>query len=348
MATVNEIAQEVGISKSSVYQILANPEHPRYSPATRQRVKKQAVKMGYKPNLLAKGLAEGKTNTIGFVACSVSCEAGRKKLVKLHDLVNDRGYSFSFFMMKAGSVENEIAAIDEMRARGMDGLVISTQMSQVGKEANRHFFRLNEQGYPYVLFDSGRNLSDFGGYCVTLDRVEAGRMAVEHLCELGHRRIGFIGPQTGEDYRQKEQGYALAMQSHGLGLRKITIPDMSADYKFGYQGVMENIEAIRELTALSCYSDKIAVGAIRALKELGISVPGQIAVVGFDNDDMGEMMTPSLTTIAPPVDQLVQTTVDLLFERIQSYNRPMSRHIEIKPELIIRESTGPVRPGKKL
>jgi DNA-binding LacI/PurR family transcriptional regulator len=340
MATVNEIAQEVGVSKSSVYQILANPEHPRYSPATRQRVRKQAIKMGYRPNLLAKGLTEGKTNTIGFVACSVACEAARKKLEKLHSLVGDRGYSFSFFMTKVGSVEDEIAAIDEMRARGMDGLVIATQTSQARKESNQHFSRLNEQGYPYVLFDSGRDLADFTGCCVTLDRVEAGGMAVEHLFELGHRRIGFLGPEVGEDYKQKEQGYTLAMQSHGLEVRKIAVPDMPASYKFGYQGVMENIEAIRGMTALFCYSDRIAMGAIRALKELGISVPKQMAIIGFDNDGMGEMMIPALTTIAPPVDELVQTTVDLLFERIQSRRKPMSRHIEIKPKLIVRESSG--------
>lgn len=336
--TIRDIASKLDVTHATVSRALR--DMPDIAVATCERVKKQAIKMGYQPNLLAKGLSRGKTNTIGFVACSVAGEFARKKLERLHSLVDDRGYSFSFFMTKAGSAEEEIAAVNEMLARGMDGLVISTQVTQVGEQSHQYFSRFNERGYPYVLFDSGRDLTDFDGCCVTFDRVEAGRMVVEHLFELGHRRIGFLGPQRGENYRQKERGYAQAMQSHGLETRRIVIPDPSSGYKFGYQHVMKNAEVIRGMTALFCHNDRSALGAIRALKDMGIDVPGQMAIVGFDNDNMGEMITPSLTTIAPPVDQLVRATVDLLFERIESGRRPLSRHIEIKPQLIVRESSG--------
>ena len=335
--TTYDIARELGTTQATVSRALR--DDPKVAPATRQRVKEQARKMGYRPNLLARSLSKGKTHIINMVMCDFSHEAARKKLRKMHDMISEKGYAFSFTLMEPG-IENEVRLIDDLRSKGVDGLVISTQAKHSDENSYRHLRSLDEEGYPYVLFDSGKNLRDFSGCYVCLDRAEAGRMAVRHFLELGHRKIGYLTSDAGEEYLHKRWGYEQEMRESGLQPRILSWSGMQAGFRDAYQFVMDNCEAVREVSALFCYSDKIALGAIRAFSELGISVPDEIAIIGFDNDNMCEISIPTLSTIGQPVEQLVQAAVDVLFEKIQVGRKQISRTILIKPQLIIRESSG--------
>lgn len=333
--SIREIAGKAGVSHTTVSMALQ--DDPRISEKRRLQIRRLSKDMNYRPNLLAKGLVKGKTQTIGMITRGLWHELMRKKSEKLHELVCEKGYSFQQVTTKQG-VENEIDVIHEMKSKGVDGLIICTQAS---KDSNRHLRMLDEEGYPYVLLDSGDDLSDVAGCYVTLDRIEASRIAVKHFVELGHKRIGYLllMGSLGRDC-QKARGYTMAMQEAGLQPQVFDELEFASHYEVGCRIVTSNAEAIRGMTALVCYNDRIAAGAIRGLMELGIKVPGEIAIIGFDNDDASMVTIPKLSTIATPVDQLVKATVDLLFERIKSDKQQMSRGILVKPELIIRESSG--------
>lgn len=338
---VEQIAELTGVHASTVWRALADDK--RISTATTERVKQYAKQLNYRPNMIARQLAMGRSLSIGLVASGIRSEAARKKLEALHHAISLRKYTLQLSFVYNG-IAGEKAAIDDMRYKQVEGVIIITQATS---EMNHHLRDLNMDDFPHILFDNEYNLTAVNDSSVGLDRLEVGRMAVSHLVEFEHRNIAYLAP-PGVVARKnmKVEGYKMAMQQHNLVSHVLDKPGAQSRYKAGYRVITENIDALRDVTGLIAHCDRIAMGALCALHDLGVSVPEEMSLIGFDNDDVGCVSVPPLTSIAHPIEQLAEMAVDMLFDRINGSQKQMHSSILLKPELVVRQSTALARHGR--
>jgi LacI family transcriptional regulator len=191
---------------------------------------------------------------------------------------------------------------------------------------------------------------------IVLDHYVAAKLALKHLYDLGHRRIAFMhGPKAIPDSEYRWVGIQRVAQELGLSTDASLTVHLDAsgwplqtgqhpmDPQIAYEPTRALLEKNRDVTALFCFNDTAAMGAVRAIKDAGLDVPGDISVVGFDDITSAAFSTPSLTTVHQPLFEMGQKGAQLLLERIANREKQFPAEIEVSPELIVRESTGPVK-----
>lgn len=331
---VAQIAALSGVHVSTVWRALA--DDVRISAATRQRVRRHANALNYRPNLIARQLASGRSRTIGLVTSRVTSESQQKKLDALRDKIFAAGYDLLLRIVDLG-IDAEIDAINDLRSRRVEGLLLITQATA---EDNAHIKALQAEGVPHVLFDNTCDLSDVGTCLVSLDRSEVLRLSLACLTRLGHRRIAYLN-SLGDAANLKVDAYNRLMRERGLIPLEFRLDGHETRHLFGYQVILQHQALLYDVTALIAHCDRVAMGALRALHELGMAIPKRISVIGFDNDDVGEVAIPPLTTIAHPIEAMTNAAIDLLMARIRDPRTPAERRLRIKPALVMRQSVGP-------
>ena len=224
--------------------------------------------------------------------------------------------------------DNQIIQIRQLISRGIDGLLINTRGDE---EESERILDAVRGRVPVVTFlYPTQNLSG-----VVLDLVSDFSKATEHLIQLGHERIGFIGPDWNgaSPISAKAKGYLLAMQNYGLTHQ--FLPSRNIHAEGGYRGGKELGD---QFTALVCRDDHTAIGVCRGLRESGICVPEDVAVVGSGDIDVSAYVTPSLTTLVTPYEAIAQAGMDLMLEQLEGQDEP--RQVILKSRLVVRESCG--------
>ncbi len=319
-------------------------DDPSISPETRKRIKKLAQQLGYQPNLLARGLVKGKTHTVGLLMSSYQLETGATKVVVLDELASKKGYKL-FVSYTKGELKRTVDSANELIARGVDGLLIYGSYLETPPAKVKEMFDCK---VPVVFFDTEKK---FPCKQVVQDKSEGVIQAVYHLHQLGHKEIYMLFAHWAsweKDTRFK--GFVRAMKKFGYHnpqnrILPITYSgSISEDGKqiYDYDDIIKNIKEFLQThpncTAVICGNDIVAMNLINAAWDLGLKVPDDLSVVGFDDLSTSRYTHPPLTTVAQPIGKIVSAAWDLLLDAIENENTEPKK-IVIPSELVIRKST---------
>jgi DNA-binding LacI/PurR family transcriptional regulator len=337
--TLKDIAKALDVSPATVSRALKNDS--RITVKVRERVTSMARKLGYRPNLLARGLVSNRSHAIGYIVDNLSWSFFSELAERVQITAEEFAYStFIYSCLKSPQKERE--GIEGFLSRGVDGLLVSATESP---ENVRVFRELSKANFPIVIFN---DLPDLEVDSVVTDNYEGATKAMRHLYELGHREISFIGPKENTTFKtQRLAGYRGFLERHGLPAREDLVQCGEADPMYGYRAIKELMDARRKPTAVFVHNDTLAMGVYRAIHEMGLRIPDDLSVIGYDNLDSCQFMYPPLTTVEFPIRQLARTGVELLMKRITETKKKTSdreghrihQKIALTPRLVIRQST---------
>jgi len=341
--TSHDVAQRAGVSRTTVSFVLNNVPGVRISEETRRRVLEAARELGYFPHAAARSLVSQKSYTIGLVLCQspdrVFHDAFLPEVLRgVGDVMRPAGYRVLVESVEDVTRPNAYMAL--VLEQRIDGLILSGPRSD-----DAELFRLREESFPVILLGQ---LPGSGFPSVDVDNVDGACKAVEHLIHLGHRRIGIITnapPQyTGSAHRL--EGYCLALQKHSIPYDESLVKFGDFTEEGGYRRMEELLELPSPPTAIFVASDLVAFGAMAAIRDRGLSVPHDIAVVGFDDVRLARYITPPLTTVRLPAYELGSTAAQLLLNWMEHDEVPPLQ-ILLPTELVIRYSCGARAPREK-
>ena len=330
MATMKEVAKLAEVSVATVSRVLNNK--PNVSPELRSRVLQAVEKLNYKRNRVARSLRAKTSLIIGLVISDIQ----NPFFTSVVRGVEDVAYAHGYTLLLCNSDEDptkERLYIDIMLAERVAGVIISPVA-----EVDNYSSVLLQAGVPVVAMD--RRMRDLEVDTVVINNVEGVYQAVGHLIEQGHRRIGFIGgPTRTTTGRERQEGYQKALAEHGLELDQalIKIGDFKQDS--GYQMACQLLEMDDPPTAIFTANNLMTLGALNAIHEKKLSIPQEVAIVGFDDMSWAQSLAPPLTAVAQPTYELGRTAADLLLRRIGDPNRP-TEQICLEANLVVRESSG--------
>ncbi|MDO8186313.1 LacI family DNA-binding transcriptional regulator [Conexibacter sp. JD483] len=329
--TSRDIAREIGLSQSTVSRALRGD--PRVAPETLERVRAAAERLRYVPDAAARMLSSGRTQTVGVVVADILNPFYPEIVEVLHSELRHEGYATVLLNEPLGP---DLAS--QLGGRTVDGLIVVAATLDAAFVA-----RLPAIGIPLVLLN--RYVDDADTDRVLSDNVAGGALAVEHLIGLGHRRIGLIaGPANTSTARDREQGLRAALERHDVPFDASLRREGSFTHESGYQHCSELLRLPQPPSAIVCASDVIAFGALDAAKRLGVAVPQQLSVIGYDDVAMAAWEAFALTTIRQPLTRMAKRAVRVLLERLQAAGAvaPAAPQREIfPPQLVKRETTAP-------
>jgi DNA-binding LacI/PurR family transcriptional regulator len=325
--TLRDVAHRAGLSHQTVSRVINNNE--RVSPETRAQVQAAIAELGYRPNAIARSMARGRSLTLACLAPNLtdytfaSIIEGAENEARQHDY---------FLLSSSVPDEASFAALIEQLVphRRVDGLLIVNPYSD-----NRH--RLLPENFPIVYIGAHPRTEAVDS--VGLDDTDAGRQATQHLLSLGHRQIALISGPLSEDCSQDRcTGYATAL--HAAGLEPDPALQREGDWSAtsGYQALMHWHQAGRLPTAVFAQNDRMALGVLRAARELNLAVPRQLAVIGIDDMPLASYFDPPLTTMRQDMFGIGREAVQLLIASIEQPWGPR-RHPRLPAELVVRQST---------
>lgn len=343
--TLKDIAQKAGISVSTVSRIINNDTSKKASKETSDKVWQIVKELGYVPNQTARKLIKGEdeegtivqTKAIGCIFTSKDSSYTDPFFAEIAKGIQDEvvrrgyvmGYTYSSYEMTDSALYNNISN------NKVDGVII---LGRFSKDMLK-FLKNNSHNLIYT----GINYVDAGFDEVICDGYKAACSATEYLIKLGHKKIGFIGtiPQLSERdivNEHRYEGYKKTLEKGNIPIRKEYLGNIELTTFEGYRVVKEMLETLTDRpTALFCANDAVAIGAIRAANELGIVIPDQLSIIGIDDIEMASFMTPPLTTIKVPKEELGRFAVKTLIDRIEGYHKLPIR-IDLPYELIERKS----------
>lgn len=331
--TLQDIATAAGVSTATVSRVINRPAEVR--PALKARVEEQIAALGYIRHGAARALASAKSFTVGAVIPTLEAAIFASGMNALGAKLADGGYTL-LLAVHEYDLARETGQVRELMGRGVDGMVL------VGAEhAPDTFDLLRRQHCPTVLtWTSGENGP---GPCVGFDNARATARATRHLIELGHRRIGVIaGIRNGNDRaRERVEGVQAALTAAGLSLAPADMVErryLLGDGRDGFRALMDRPAADRP-TALFCGNDVIAFGAVIEAREMGIDVPGDVSLVGFDDLPLAEHLHPGLTTVHVPSRRMGRAAAELVLA--QASGAAGAEAVELPADLVIRGTTAP-------
>lgn len=328
MATIKDIAREAGVAPSVVSRALNNKYGVKE--ATKKLIQTIAREMDYYPNTAARSLVTRKTGTIGIMMADIS-EPYYSQIIKGMEYASSRtGYTL-LFSNSYESVERNRVLQKMIFAERVDGLVI------VGSNIQEKNFVLTllEQEIPFVLIE--RNFSDPRVNCIWVDNTQGAYLATKYLIEKGHRKIAHI---AGNLYFQvaldRIEGYKKALREAGIGFSEELVTSGNFVSRDAYEAMKEQLR--HNCTAVFAASDTMAYGALKAIAEAGLSVPKDIAVIGFDDLEFSALTNPPLTTIRQPRYEMGKQSLEILIANLQG-ERNETAKVCLMPELVARRST---------
>jgi len=335
-ATIKDIAKALGLSTSTVSRALRDSHE--ISTETKQLVLEYATRINYHPNPIALSLKEKRSRSIGVIVAEIANSFFSQAINGIESVAYDKGYNV-IISQSHESYDKEVMTLQYLASRSIDGLLIS--VSTATKDL-QHLRALHERGFPIVFFD--RIVEDINTHKVMVDNFRGAYDATMHLIKQGYKNIATItNSENLSITRERVAGYVEALAQKNTKARKSMI-------KYCFHGGMilsEVEEAITQLMktkprpdAIFTSSDKLTTGCMRVLKRKGIRIPEDIAVVGFSNSDIIELLDPPLTVVRQPAFEMGQVATELLLQLIES-KRPVKdfeRKI-LATSLIVQQST---------
>jgi LacI family transcriptional regulator len=331
--TLREIAKAAGCSVSTVSRAFAGSEHP-VNEETKTRILAIANRLGYRPNVAARGLKTDRTFTVGLVVYNIASPFTPVLIRGIQEYLRQHDY-FSIIISTDWDPELESEAVHQLISRSIDGIIFVESWRD---EAN---ITLDVANKPYVFVYRLFN----GSYAnsVLADDRHGARLAVEHLVKLGHRRIGYInGPHDWNSSKDRLAGYRDVLTQYEIPYDPSLVEEGSWEVQSGYPIARKYLAMSDRPTAIFAANDLMALGAIYAVQDAGLHVPNDVAVVGYDDRDIASCSKPTITTICPPSFEMGKLAAQLIVNRLENQVE-IKEPVRVQGKLIIRESCGAER-----
>ena len=325
--TIRDVAAQAGVSRQTISRVINDSD--LVNPETAARVHAVIAELGYRPNAIARSMARGRTQILACISPNLTDHTFASIVQGAEGAVRAQGY----FLMStsAPDVPTFIALVHELTGGAyVDGLVIINPFAD-----DRYCYF--PSGIPTVLV--GTRPREGVADSVALDDVAAGRMATDHLFSFGHRRIAMITGPAAEDCTQdRSSGYRAGLCAQGIVDEPSLVIEGDWSPLSGYRAMYELLALDIPFSAVFAQNDQMAIGALRAARELGVRVPGDLSVIGVDDIPLAAHVDPPLTTVHQDFTALGAEAARLLF-RSMAGNVTVAEHIRWAPELIVRAST---------
>ncbi len=330
--TLRAVADHVGLAPGTVSAVLNNAPSARSIPEhTRARIRAAAQELKYRPNFLARSLRKQRTYTVGLILEEIGDSYGSMVISGVEAYLRQKNYFFLTVIHRHdASMLRDYSQL--LLERGVEGFVtVDTSL-------------IEPPTLPTVCVAGHRALE--GVTNIILDQEQGIRVGLEHLAQLGHRKIAFMkGQPFSSDSEDRWRAVCKVAQDLGLEMDPDLIVHLEIDDpspQLGYPYAKQLLARKKPFTALFAYNDIAAIGAIRAIQEEGLRVPDDISVVGFDDIQWAAFNTPSVTTVRQPLVKMGQIAAETVISMIED-GREHPAEISIEPTLVVRESTGPAR-----
>ena len=333
--TIDDVAARAGVSTATVSRVLSGISRGR--PPTRERVLSAARDLDYRPSGVARSLKMRTTHTLGLLVTDIQNPFFPELVRAIEDRAHEHGYAL-LLGNGAEDPEREAAYLELLASQRVDGVLIAaTSLPE------RHARWLMRATIPTVLVNC--QIADGSLPAALSDNRNGGRLAAEHLLGLGHRAFGVISVSNGDPAgEERERGVSDALAAAGLDLEALSVAAGDSHVQGGEAAMQELLVDRPGLTAIVCYNDLMAIGALRALRAAGDRVPADVSVVGFDDIDLAAYAEPPLTTIAQDTTALGRWAVDRLLGSIRAAREGRAdeplRVVRVPVRLVVRASTG--------
>lgn len=333
MTTIRDVAARAGVSTTTVSHVINRTR--KVDPATAARVEAAIDALGYRPNALARSMRRGRTHTVGIIIPDIANPFFGDLARSLEDHMFEAGYS-AIICNSDGDGHKEVRYLDVLLSKKVDGLLLiaATQPSE-------RLRQLVDSGPPTIVVD--RELGELPLPQVLVDNRRGGELAGRHLLELGHRRIGVIaGPGGLGTTARRLEGFRDATDAAGVEIDEGLIARGDFRAASGRAAMDRWLQRGTLPSAVFAENDVMAIGALSAAHSAGLDVPRDLSVVGFDGIAFGADVTPPLTTVAQPTEDVAATAVSMLFERLAGLDTD-ARRVELPVTLQVRGSCAPPR-----
>lgn len=331
--TIKDVAEATDLSIAAVSYVLNNKDGVR--PETRELVLEAVERLGYVPNYSARGLASHRSRLIGV--CSPQTEPGSRLMFdnpfysKLFSSIEYECRTEGYHVIVSGTDADE-SFLKLAQQRSLDGMII------IGSYSKEFYSDLKKANMPVVLIDTYQNPERF--HEVKIDDRRGGQMATKYLIDRGHKNIAFISGALREQgvTQLRFEGYQRALEESGIPYRKELVFPGVVSFQSGVDSAAIALSQAKGITAMFCTADIIAIGAMKKALEMGLKVPDDISLMGFDNLNLSEYTSPALTTVGQEIEMKGKLAVEIIMDDIN--NRIQEpRCVELPLRIIERQST---------
>lgn len=336
--TLADIARELGVSKMTVSRAINN--HPLIHPETRERVLEVARRKNYQPNQHARALVTNRSYLIGIVVPDLMNLYFAEVARAIESIARPAGFQL-LICSTDEDAERELGEVEALLLR-TDGLIISSVLPPT---ETKYYRKMLKGGAKMVLVD--RTMENLRCPAVTTDNVQVGRLATEHLIQLGYRRIGHLRGDASSVSVERFEGYRQALAKHKIRYDESLVRDCGFLELQGYQAMRAWLAKGEAPEAIFAVNDPAAIGAMKALDDGGVSVGSRLAIVGAGNIHYSDMLRVPLTTVSWSRSEMGERAARLLIELINGKSPVMkAENIILPPELIVRNSCGTKSPAQ--
>ncbi|MGW8249810.1 MAG: LacI family DNA-binding transcriptional regulator [Anaerolineales bacterium] len=334
--TIKEVAKAAGVSTQTVSRVINH--RPDVSPETKQRVQNIIDELGYSPNVLARSLVRGRSNTLGVVGFGLGYFGPTSILKGIEKRTFNLGFSLLLSLMDDFDPSHIDAILKNLLSRQVEGIIWAVPGNN--RLTGQLSVRFKEIPVPVVYLNKPKRVDDL---VVALDNRLGARLAAKHLLSQGYRHVGIItGPMDWWEAQQRESGWRQVMQENGgSDLDNLVVAGDWSAYS-GNAGLQELLARSPHIDAVFASNDQMALGALQAARQLGIRVPQELGIVGFDDIPEAAFFYPSLTTIRQDAQALGANAVDQICDFIlarRDGDEFKSDIVWVSPELIVRNSS---------
>ncbi|MDF9797921.1 DNA-binding LacI/PurR family transcriptional regulator [Catalinimonas alkaloidigena] len=307
--TLKELAKKLNISPSTVSRALH--DHPKIAPKTKEAVLKLAQELDFQPNPLALNLRTQRSKNLGVIVPKISYPFYASAISGIESMAIQQGYHI-IICQSEESYEREVASTKALAKSRVDGLIVSLS----GQTKNYdHFRAIMQKNIPLVFFN--RECEALETSKVIIDNVQAGKQAVEVLIDAGCKRIAVLaGPQSIHISNQRIHGYRLALEKNQISPDPALIFHCDFSEVSGYQNTFKLLAHKPRPDAIFAVSDRLAIAAVKAIKEHNLKIPQDISVMGFNNDPVTTIVEPQLSTIDQQPYEMGQKAAKLFFDQL--------------------------------
>jgi LacI family transcriptional regulator len=332
--TSHDVARLAGLSQSTVSRALR--DDPRVAAETRERVLAAAASLGYVPNSLARNLVLRTTRTVGMLVTDIGNPFYPNLIAPLHDELASLNYRM---VLLTERIEDggERGPLESLVDRGIDGAVLTT--STVDSSVPRE---LQHRGIPFVLLT--REVDGVASDAAVVDNALGASLVAAEIVRFGHRRVGAIfGPANTSTGRDRERGFRAGLRAAGVTLSDQAVRRGAYVVESGY-GAMQELMGLKDRpTVVVCFNDLVAIGALNAARMLGLDVPRDVSVTGWDDLPIAAWDIVQLTTVGQSMNEMARTAARLLVERIEDRAPAGARRVLFEPRLVLRATLAPPR-----
>jgi LacI family transcriptional regulator len=334
--TMRRLAEELGVSITTVSKVLNN--QPDIGEATRARVLAKVAEMGYRRNAVARSLTLRRTHTLGVIVPDLMHSFFVEIVAAVEAFISSRGYGLLVCNL-AEDPAKERVQLEMLLERQVDGVILASSTGTSNSDLLR---RLGTMGKGLVFIDRDDH-PKIKCHRVLTDDTEVGRLATEHLIDLGHRAIAHISAPPLAHALRREEGYREVMRKHRLEIQPQWIMSGGFLQDQGYEAMHRLLRTAPDVTAVFAVNDPAAIGAMKAAWEAGWRVPDDITIVGAGDIAHGDMLRVPLTTVSWSRRDLGATAAKLILDQLEAHPTGPFDRVIIPPRLIVRSSCGPPR-----